>query len=335
MPEALTQWKFLGFAHDNDLRSGSLQDKVVTAKDLMVQPNPPRFLREGDVLEFTVKVSNQANTPQKGTVRLTLADARTAKSIDASFGNTTLDQAFDIPAKESKSFSWRLQRPRRPGAHQLQGGRLDGPAVRWRGGLPARAVAAHPGDRIAALADPRSGDEEVRLRQAGKVRHVEDAQAPIADRADGVQSVLVRGDGPAVPDGISVRVQRTDLQSALCQFAGPAHRQFRSEDRGDLRTVEGHAGPGQSPGEEPGSQGGDPGGNALVAAGPGRKPGPQERRHPVRQEPPQRRDDAESAASWRTCSIPMGPGRGSPAVRPTITSRCTSPPASAVCATWA
>ena len=111
MPEALTQWRFLGFAHDNDLRSGALEDKVVTAKELMVQPNPPRFLREGDVLEFTVKVSNQANTSQKGTVRLTLADGRTAKSIDASFGNAALDQAFDIPAKESKSFSWRLSVP--------------------------------------------------------------------------------------------------------------------------------------------------------------------------------------------------------------------------------
>ncbi len=52
MPEALTQWKFLGFAHDRELRAGLLTDSMVTAKDLMVQPNPPRFLREGDVLEF-------------------------------------------------------------------------------------------------------------------------------------------------------------------------------------------------------------------------------------------------------------------------------------------
>ncbi|PIX42556.1 MAG: hypothetical protein COZ57_21050, partial [Armatimonadetes bacterium CG_4_8_14_3_um_filter_66_20] len=71
MPEALTQWKFLGFAHDRDLRAGLLTGDVVTAKDLMVQPNPPRFLREGDVLEFTVKVTNQSATAQKGTVRLT------------------------------------------------------------------------------------------------------------------------------------------------------------------------------------------------------------------------------------------------------------------------
>ena len=51
MPEALTEWKFMGFAHDRQLRSGLLTDSVVTAKDLMVQPNPPRFLREGDVIE--------------------------------------------------------------------------------------------------------------------------------------------------------------------------------------------------------------------------------------------------------------------------------------------
>ncbi len=79
MPEALTEWKFLGFAHDSQLRSGSLTDTAVTAKDLMVEPNPPRFLREGDVLEFTVKVTNQSPTRQTGTVRLTLADARTVQ----------------------------------------------------------------------------------------------------------------------------------------------------------------------------------------------------------------------------------------------------------------
>jgi uncharacterized protein YfaS (alpha-2-macroglobulin family) len=111
MPEALTEWKFLGFAHDNTLRAGLLQDKVVTAKDLMVQPNPPRFLREGDVLEFTVKVSNQSTTRQQGTVRLTLADARTARPIDEALANLTLNQNFEIPAKESKSFAWRLTVP--------------------------------------------------------------------------------------------------------------------------------------------------------------------------------------------------------------------------------
>jgi len=111
MPEALTKWKFLGFAHDAELRAGFLTDSTVTAKDLMVQPNPPRFLREGDVLEFTVKVTNQSAARQTGTVRLTFADARTEKPVDAALGNTRTDQPFDVPSKESRTYSWKLSVP--------------------------------------------------------------------------------------------------------------------------------------------------------------------------------------------------------------------------------
>lgn len=111
MPEALTKWKFMGFAHDKNLRSGFLTDSVVTAKDLMAQPNPPRFLREGDQIEFTVKVSNQSATRQKGTSRLSFKDARTDKSIDAQLGLAAVDQAFDLAAGESKTLSWRITVP--------------------------------------------------------------------------------------------------------------------------------------------------------------------------------------------------------------------------------
>jgi hypothetical protein len=111
MPEALTEWKFLGFAHDRELRSGLLVDKVVTSKDLMVQPNAPRFVREGDQIEFTVKVSNQSAARQVGKVRLTLADARTAQSVDASFQNSSPEQEFDIPAQESRTLSWKIKTP--------------------------------------------------------------------------------------------------------------------------------------------------------------------------------------------------------------------------------
>jgi hypothetical protein len=90
MPEALTKWKFMGFAHDRSLRSGYLDGHTVTAKDLMVQPNPPRFLREGDTIEFTVKISNQSDKPQTGKARLNFEDALTGKSADQLLGNTSL-----------------------------------------------------------------------------------------------------------------------------------------------------------------------------------------------------------------------------------------------------
>ncbi len=111
IPEALTQWKFMGFAHDKELRSGFLQDKAVTAKDLMVQPNPPRFLREGDQLEFTVKVSNQTAARQSGKVALHLNEAWNNAAADKLLANLKPELAFDIPAKESRTLSWRLKVP--------------------------------------------------------------------------------------------------------------------------------------------------------------------------------------------------------------------------------
>jgi len=111
MPEALTQWKFLGFAHDKELRSGFLTDKVVTAKDIMIEPNPPRFVREGDAIEFTVKVSNQTDQSQSGAVKLTFADAASLQSVDGVLGNQVIEKKFAVPAKQSRSFSWRINVP--------------------------------------------------------------------------------------------------------------------------------------------------------------------------------------------------------------------------------
>ncbi|GAA5506900.1 alpha-2-macroglobulin family protein [Novipirellula caenicola] len=111
MPEALTEWKFLGFAHDTKLRSGFLSGKTVTAKDLMVQPNPPRFVREGDLIEFTVKVSNQSPTQQTGQVRLSFADAKSTQNVDTKLGNDTAVQSFTIAAGQSQSLSWKISVP--------------------------------------------------------------------------------------------------------------------------------------------------------------------------------------------------------------------------------
>jgi uncharacterized protein YfaS (alpha-2-macroglobulin family) len=111
MPEALTKWHFLGFAHDPLVRSGLLEAHAVTAKDLMVQPNPPRFLREGDTIEFSVKISNQSDREQAGRVRLTFANAMTGAPADKEVGNKTPEQPFIIPAKQSRSFAWRMTVP--------------------------------------------------------------------------------------------------------------------------------------------------------------------------------------------------------------------------------
>src|SRR5690606_42150142 len=58
MPEALTEWKMMAFAHTKDMAYGMLDGKIKTQKDLMVIPNLPRFLRQGDEIMLSSKISN-------------------------------------------------------------------------------------------------------------------------------------------------------------------------------------------------------------------------------------------------------------------------------------
>ena len=80
-PDLLTEWNFSGLAFTKDLQVGKLLQKVVTRKELMVQPNLPRFLRQGDTFEFTAKVSNISDADMQTKVRLQLTDARTGKPL--------------------------------------------------------------------------------------------------------------------------------------------------------------------------------------------------------------------------------------------------------------
>ncbi|PKL39468.1 MAG: hypothetical protein CVV41_20745 [Candidatus Riflebacteria bacterium HGW-Riflebacteria-1] len=115
MPEALTTWKFMGFAHGKSLQAGQLIGETVTQKDLMVQPNPPRFMREGDKLVFTAKVTNLSAVEQKGQVRLKLQDTITDADRNAEFKLNQPTFEFSVPAGESRSFGWELNVPDAPG----------------------------------------------------------------------------------------------------------------------------------------------------------------------------------------------------------------------------
>ncbi|MEJ2194913.1 MAG: alpha-2-macroglobulin family protein [Ignavibacteriaceae bacterium] len=110
-PEALTRWKFMGFAHTMDLKSGIIYNETVTQKDLMIVPNPPRFLREGDEIYFTAKVSNLSDHSLSGEATLQIFDAFTMKPIDNLFENNENIKSFEVDKELSKGLSWRLKVP--------------------------------------------------------------------------------------------------------------------------------------------------------------------------------------------------------------------------------
>lgn len=111
MNEALTRWRLMIFGHSQDLKSGYLEKEIVTQKDLMVFPNSPRFVRQGDLLEFPAKVANLSGKTIQGTARLDLFDPMTNKSLDKDFTLKSTQSAFNIPQGESAPLSWTLTVP--------------------------------------------------------------------------------------------------------------------------------------------------------------------------------------------------------------------------------
>ncbi len=111
MNEALTRWKFLGLAITKDLKTATTSKEIVTQKELMVQPNAPRFLREGDQISFTAKVSNLTENDLSGEATIQLFDALTMQPIDAKLGLKNPVIPFTAKAGQSAPLSWTLDIP--------------------------------------------------------------------------------------------------------------------------------------------------------------------------------------------------------------------------------
>jgi len=111
MNEALTKWKFLGLAHTQDLQIATTQKEVVTQKELMVQPNAPRFMREGDEIVFTAKVSNLTEQAMTGSAMIELLDATTMEPVEQLFALKNVEQNFTAEAGQSARLAWTLEVP--------------------------------------------------------------------------------------------------------------------------------------------------------------------------------------------------------------------------------
>ncbi|MET3732686.1 alpha-2-macroglobulin family protein [Moheibacter stercoris] len=111
-PESLTSWKLMTTAHTPDMRTGYFETTVQTQKDLMVVPNPPRFLREGDQITFSSKVTNLSDKALSGQAKLLLFDAFTMQPVDVEFGNTNATKNINVEKGKSDEVSWTLNIPK-------------------------------------------------------------------------------------------------------------------------------------------------------------------------------------------------------------------------------
>ena len=90
LPESLTTWRFMGVANTADMLYGSIEGEAIAQKDVMIQPNIPRFIRMGDDATITARIFNTSEKEHKGQVSMLLTDPTTEKIVAESQQAVTL-----------------------------------------------------------------------------------------------------------------------------------------------------------------------------------------------------------------------------------------------------
>lgn len=111
IPEALTEWNFMAFAHTKDWQTGYLNGSIRTQKELMVTPNLPRFLRQGDVMTVAAKISNLSDKSLSGKARIEIVDAQTLQPLNLPFGFKDNEQRFSVAAQQSNVVNFNINVP--------------------------------------------------------------------------------------------------------------------------------------------------------------------------------------------------------------------------------
>ncbi|WP_055435685.1 alpha-2-macroglobulin family protein [Lacinutrix algicola] len=106
-PQALTRWKFQLLAHTKNLEYGYKKHSVITQKKLVVTPNLPRFLRQGDTIKWSSKITNLSTKLINGNAYLELYDSKTNTKISKYKSNP-----FILKNSASKEVNWNVIIPK-------------------------------------------------------------------------------------------------------------------------------------------------------------------------------------------------------------------------------
>jgi len=110
-PDALTEWKLMMLATTKDLKTGQLVQNFKSKKDLMIIPNVPRFVRQGDMLQFSAKVINYTDEPMQAEATIEFFDAITMKLVKIFNNNEKPEKNLSIAAMENAEVSWQILIP--------------------------------------------------------------------------------------------------------------------------------------------------------------------------------------------------------------------------------
>ena len=108
LPESNTTWKFQAVANTSDMKYGLLTKEVISSKPLMVVPNLPRFMRQGDEVSVSTQVINNSKESITGRVKLELFDPATDQPVICL---TKSQKTFTLAADSITTASWTFRVP--------------------------------------------------------------------------------------------------------------------------------------------------------------------------------------------------------------------------------
>ena len=103
LPESLTTWRFMSLAHTTDLQIGTLSGEAIAQKEVMLQPNMPRFIRMGDKAQLSARIFNISEETQSGTAFIEMIDPETEQVV------YTSQQAFTVEAGKTGNVTFDYQ----------------------------------------------------------------------------------------------------------------------------------------------------------------------------------------------------------------------------------
>lgn len=107
LPESLTKWKLLMLSHNQEMQIGTFQKEIVAQKELMVTANTPRFVRQGDAIDFSAKVVNLTKEEQTVEVFLKLENPINGGTLNL-IGRQPLSKMVTIAAGASEEVVWNM-----------------------------------------------------------------------------------------------------------------------------------------------------------------------------------------------------------------------------------
>lgn len=110
MPETVTEWKWKMLAYTKDMQSVYNEKKVLTQLPLMVQPNMPRLLCQGDQIVLKSRISNLDTLAVNGKVTCRIEDAVTGEDLTGKITSNT-ENSFSLDRNLTGSSAFTLRVP--------------------------------------------------------------------------------------------------------------------------------------------------------------------------------------------------------------------------------